>query len=102
MMKFEPPLTERRGDSHLDFYLDLTARVKSPDVHKRRSIRLKDYDYSQAGAYFVTICIHSGLHLLGNIVNQQIIPSDAGLMVLNNPMVWEHDLSHLEKYHPHP
>lgn len=28
----------------------------NPDIHHRRSIRLKDYDYSTAGAYFVTIC----------------------------------------------
>jgi REP element-mobilizing transposase RayT len=28
------------------------------DVHHRRSIRLPEYDYSQAGAYFVTICTH--------------------------------------------
>lgn len=27
-----------------------------PCVHKRRSIRLKGYDYRQPGAYFVTIC----------------------------------------------
>jgi len=27
-----------------------------PDKHQRRSIRLKEYDYSQPGAYFVTIC----------------------------------------------
>src|SRR4030067_2716725 len=27
-----------------------------PDVHHRRSIRLKAYDYSQPGAYFITIC----------------------------------------------
>ncbi len=26
--------------------------------HNRRSIRLKGYDYSQDGAYFVTICTH--------------------------------------------
>lgn len=26
-----------------------------PDKHRRRSIRLKGYDYTQAGAYFVTI-----------------------------------------------
>jgi hypothetical protein len=32
--------------------------------HHRRSIRLKGYDYSQAGAYFVTICINHGLHTL--------------------------------------
>lgn len=27
-----------------------------PKIHHRRSIRLKEYDYSQAGAYFITIC----------------------------------------------
>jgi len=29
----------------------------NPDIHRRRSIRLKGYDYSQEGAYFVTICV---------------------------------------------
>ena len=29
-----------------------------PKIHHRRSIRLKGYDYSQAGAYFITICCH--------------------------------------------
>ncbi len=28
-----------------------------PNKHHRRSIRLKGYDYSQAGAYFVTMCV---------------------------------------------
>ena len=28
----------------------------NPDVHHRRSIRLKHYDYSRNGAYFVTLC----------------------------------------------
>jgi hypothetical protein len=28
----------------------------NPQIHHRRSIRLKGYDYSQAGAYFITIC----------------------------------------------
>jgi REP element-mobilizing transposase RayT len=30
-----------------------------PRIHHRRSIRLAGYDYSQVGAYFVTICTHS-------------------------------------------
>ena len=30
-----------------------------PKIHHRRSIRLKDYDYSQSGAYFITICTHN-------------------------------------------
>src|SRR3990172_10494093 len=28
----------------------------NPDIHHRRSIRLKGFDYSQPGTYFVTIC----------------------------------------------
>jgi len=30
-----------------------------PEKHHRRSIRLKEYDYSQVGAYFVTICTNN-------------------------------------------
>jgi REP element-mobilizing transposase RayT len=29
-----------------------------PEKHHRRSIRLKGYDYSRSGAYFVTICLN--------------------------------------------
>jgi REP element-mobilizing transposase RayT len=29
----------------------------NPEKHHRRSIRLKGYDYSKPGAYFVTICL---------------------------------------------
>ncbi len=29
------------------------------DVYQRRSIRLKGYDYSQSGAYFVTVCTNN-------------------------------------------
>lgn len=46
-----------------------------PDGRHRRSIRLKGYDYSQAGAYFVTICAYRRECLLGEIEN--------GLMRLN-------------------
>ena len=40
----------------------------NPDIHHRRSIRLKGYDYSQAGAYFVTICVHERKCLFGEMV----------------------------------
>ncbi len=39
------------------------------DLHHRHSIRLKGYDYSQAGAYFVTICVHGRECLFGEIVD---------------------------------
>ncbi|HLG22804.1 MAG TPA: transposase [Candidatus Manganitrophaceae bacterium] len=28
----------------------------NPDIHHRDSIRLREFDYSQSGAYFITIC----------------------------------------------
>ncbi|MGK7936269.1 MAG: hypothetical protein AB4206_10825 [Xenococcaceae cyanobacterium] len=40
-----------------------------PEKHHRRSIRLKGYDYSQAGYYFVTICCYQKQCLFGNIVD---------------------------------
>jgi putative transposase len=38
-------------------------------IHQRRSIRLKGYDYTQAGSYFITICTQSRECLFGEIAN---------------------------------
>lgn len=40
----------------------------NPEIHHRRSIRLKGYDYSQAGLYFITICVLDRVCLFGKIV----------------------------------
>ena len=40
-----------------------------PDKHHRRSIRLKEYDYTQSGAYFITLCTWQRQHLFGEIAN---------------------------------
>lgn len=40
----------------------------NPEKHHRRSIRLQGYDYTQAGMYFITICIWQRECLLGNVV----------------------------------
>jgi len=39
------------------------------DNRNRRSIRLAGYDYSQAGYYFVTVCVNNHESLLGEIKN---------------------------------
>ena len=57
--------------------------------HHRRSIRLKNYDYAQAGAYFVTIVTHGRKCLFGEIIGGVLQLKAAGLMV---QAVWE-DLS---------
>ena len=50
----------------------------NPNIHHRRSIRLKGYDYSQAGLYFVTICCENREHRFGKIENGEMILNDAG------------------------
>jgi len=50
----------------------------NPDIHHRRSIRLKGYDYSQAGLYFITICIQDRLCLFGEIKNEEMVLNKYG------------------------
>ena len=40
-----------------------------PEKHHRRSIRLQGYDYSRAGAYFVTLCTQNRECLFGDVVD---------------------------------
>jgi putative transposase len=49
-----------------------------PDKHHRRSVRLKEYDYSQAGAYFITICAYNRECILGDVVDRGVSLSAVG------------------------
>jgi len=56
----------------------------NPDIHHRRSIRLKGYDYSQEGLYFVTLCVAcrgdscSRPNLFGKITDGEMMLNDFG------------------------
>lgn len=81
------------------------ARGVAPDLplkqrHLRRSIRLQNYEYSQAGAYFVTICTFQRRATLGHIQNGRVIPTPVGETVVR---CWEEIPDHfpnveLDKY----
>lgn len=53
----------------------------NPNIHNRRSIRLKGYDYSQNGLYFITICVQYRECLFGNVINGEMVLNDAGKLV---------------------
>ena len=53
----------------------------NPDIHHRRSIRLKGYDYSKEGLYFITTCTQNRLCLFGEIEKGGMILNDAGIMI---------------------
>ena len=54
---------------------------KNPLLLNRRSIRLSNYDYSNSGYYFVTICVQNRLCLLGEVKDSKMIPNKTGRMV---------------------
>ena len=57
-----------------------------PNRHHRRSIRLRGYDYTQAGAYYITIVCQDRTCLFGEITDGIMHLNDGGLMVQS---VWD-------------
>ena len=55
----------------------------NPNIHQRRSIRLKGYDYSQAGLYFITICCQDKICRFGKIENGEMILNEYGKIAHN-------------------
>jgi putative transposase len=53
----------------------------NPDHHHRRSIRLPGYDYSQPGAYFVTICTRQRECSFGTVQDRVVVLSEIGKIV---------------------
>ena len=50
----------------------------NPNIHRRKSIRLQGYDYSQAGLYFITICTNNRDCLFGQINDSKMILNYGG------------------------
>ena len=51
---------------------------------KRKNPRLKDYDYTLGGYYFITICTAGKKHYFGKIVEDKIQLSEIGKLAYNN------------------
>ena len=54
---------------------------KEKELPKRKDLRLKHYDYSSAGAYFVTICTKDRKRILSNIIKPSV-----GVGALDDPL----------------
>lgn len=53
----------------------------APQKHHRRSIRLRGYDYTQAGAYYVTIVTYQRQHFFGEVVDGEVRLNELGQIV---------------------
>jgi REP element-mobilizing transposase RayT len=61
-------------------------RIYNPYLHLRKSIRLKGYDYSQSGLYFVTICCQDRAFLFGEVVEGEMKLNEFGEL---NFKIWQ-------------
>ena len=61
--------------------------VKYQNKYRIPSARLQRWDYSWAGAYFITICTNDRLHYFGEIENGKMILNEIGEMVQNEWML---------------
>ena len=55
----------------------------NPDIHHRRSIRLKGYDYAQKGMYFITLCVQERECIFGTIFENRMFLNEIGQIVAN-------------------
>ncbi|MEI7586650.1 MAG: hypothetical protein WCJ44_28505, partial [Runella sp.] len=66
----------------------------NPAIHHRRSIRLRDYDYSQEGAYFITMCVQYMRCIFGHIEHKEMIMNEFGEIAYRQweqlPERWPH------------
>ncbi len=58
-----------------------------PEKHHRRSIRLKGYDYSQPGVYFITL-VAQGVCMFGDVVDGAMCLNDTGRIVAERGSDW--------------
>jgi putative transposase len=54
----------------------------NPDLHHRKSHRLRGHDYTEPGQYFVTLCTHDMTCLFGDIIHGQMEPNLLGQIVM--------------------
>lgn len=52
-----------------------------PESKHRQSVRLKNYDYSSSGAYFITICAHGQRCIFGRVVDGEMLLAPLGVAI---------------------
>jgi len=70
----------------------------NPIIHQRRSIRLREYDYSRIGLYFVTICVQNHECLFGKIDDEKMVLSPLGIIA---NVIWYEIKNHAKNVELH-
>jgi hypothetical protein len=73
----QPDVLMRRVEGERAVWKD-DLRDAMADLPQRRSIRLKGYDYTRVGAYYLTICTDNRHHWFGRVAHGVMHPSPIG------------------------
>ena len=65
------------------WYETMKPKKYNPEIHHRRSIRIKEYDYAQKGLCFITICTFNHERLFGYVDNGEMVLEGFGKIVHN-------------------
>ena len=65
--------------------------MRNSEIHNRQSFRLKGYDYSKPGQYFITICTHDREYFFGEIKCLRMVLSEMGKIAVT---CWKEIPSH--------
>jgi len=74
----------------------MAGKKYNPLIHHRRSIRLPGYDYTQNGAYFITLCVKNRKCLFGKIMGGKMVLNDIGKMIENQWCELQHRFKNIE------
>lgn len=74
----------------------MTKKAISTNIFHRKSIRLPKYDYSQNGAYFITLCTQNKECLFGKIANETMLINNAGTMIKSEWLELPNRFDHVE------
>jgi putative transposase len=67
--------------------------MKAINAKSRKSIRLKEYDYSTPGEYFVTVCTYNRICIFGDVIGEELRLSKEGTIL-------QKCLEEIPKYYP--
>ncbi len=74
--------------------------VPHMDLPKRKPNRLKYYDYSSAGAYFVTVCTKDRKCLLGRIIVGATIDRPYEIVLSNEGIIADKAINNISEIYP--
>ena len=74
---------------------------KEKELPKRKATRLKNFDYSSSGAYFITICTEDRRQILSRIVGGDVLDAPKNVELLPHGKIAEKYINQLNEFYEH-